>query len=193
MKKNKKHLENNPTFSNETSSKRKKSNTTQAAKTKKTPQDYIIYPTTKDSLVDHVIGGRIKSFRIASELSQEKLATAIGVTFQQLQKYERGSNKISCNKLLKIAKELSIPISKFFEDIDVNVPFKLEPTYVGIVSDNIPTLIKESLSEPIKNKFPNVITVTQKKTLELVTAFNKIQDKNKRESVLSLVKSMSSQ
>ncbi|MCL2504872.1 MAG: helix-turn-helix domain-containing protein [Alphaproteobacteria bacterium] len=158
---------------------------------KKTPREYIIYPTDKDSLVDHVIGGRIKSFRLASEMSQEKLAAVIGITFQQLQKYERGNNKISCNKLLKIAEELSVPVSKFFEDIDNSVPFKQDTAPVGIVSENIPTLIKESLSEQIKNNFPNVATVTQKETLELVAAFNKIKDKNKRYSILSLVKAMS--
>ena len=162
-------------------------------KTKKNTKkkDYTVYPSDTDSLVDCIIGGRIKSFRLAAKMSQARLASVIDVTFQQLQKYEKGTNKISCNKLLKIAEELSVPISKFFEDIDERITPKESNNSYASLSDNIPTLIKESLSEQVKNKFPKVSAITNKETLDLINAFNKIKDKSKRDNILSLIKSMS--
>lgn len=64
--------------------------------------------------VDAVIGGRVRSFREAQRITQAGLADAIGVTFQQVQKYERGVNRISAARLLQIANFLRLPIADFY-------------------------------------------------------------------------------
>jgi transcriptional regulator with XRE-family HTH domain len=54
-------------------------------------------------------------------MSQTKLAQAIGVTFQQVQKYESGANRISSSRLQQIAKVLDVPISSFFPDVESHI------------------------------------------------------------------------
>ena len=68
--------------------------------------------------IDVLIGARIKGRRIALKISQTKLAEAVGVRFQQVQKYESGANRVSASRLLMIAETLSVPISYFFQGRD---------------------------------------------------------------------------
>jgi transcriptional regulator with XRE-family HTH domain len=67
--------------------------------------------------VDVHVGQRVREQRIVRGMSQEQLGTAIGLTFQQLQKYERGTNRISASKLYAIARELGVSVAWFFEGI----------------------------------------------------------------------------
>lgn len=68
--------------------------------------------------VDVHVGRRVKMARLASGLSQEKLAHALGVSFQQLQKYENGTNRIGPGRLHAIAKMLNLAVSFFFEGLE---------------------------------------------------------------------------
>lgn len=70
------------------------------------------------SNIDVLIGARIKGRRIALKVSQTKLAEAVGVRFQQVQKYESGANRVSASRLLMIAETLGVPISYFFQGLD---------------------------------------------------------------------------
>lgn len=65
--------------------------------------------------VDRHVGARVRERRKSLRLSQVDLATALGLTFQQVQKYERGLNRISASKLFEISKKLEVPISWFFD------------------------------------------------------------------------------
>ncbi len=65
--------------------------------------------------VDAHVGARVKNRRLILGLSQEQLATSVGVTFQQVQKYERGSNRISVSRLAEIANALKTPLDYFLE------------------------------------------------------------------------------
>jgi len=67
--------------------------------------------------VDRHVGSRVRMRRKLLGISQEKLAHALGVSFQQVQKYERGSNRISASKLYEIACALDVPVLFFFEDL----------------------------------------------------------------------------
>jgi transcriptional regulator with XRE-family HTH domain len=67
--------------------------------------------------VDIHVGTRVRARRKLLSLSQERLADALGLTFQQVQKYERGVNRISASKLYEIARFLECPISYFFEGL----------------------------------------------------------------------------
>jgi|SRR5580704_2404265 transcriptional regulator with XRE-family HTH domain len=65
---------------------------------------------------DHHVGNRVRMRRKMLKMSQTKLADALGLTFQQIQKYEKGTNRISASRLLRISHVLQVPISFFFED-----------------------------------------------------------------------------
>ncbi len=65
---------------------------------------------------DRTIGGRVATLRIAQGLSQTALGDAIGVSFQQVQKYEKGCNRISAGRLQIIADLLKVPVETFFAD-----------------------------------------------------------------------------
>lgn len=67
-------------------------------------------------VVDQSVGRRVRMFRVSRGLSQSALASQLGLTFQQLQKYERGINRISASKLHDIARILGVEVVSFFED-----------------------------------------------------------------------------
>lgn len=72
--------------------------------------------------VDLHVGARVRMRRKLLGVSQEKLADALGLTFQQVQKYERGANRISASKLFEIARFLGVPPSYFFEGLAAEAP-----------------------------------------------------------------------
>src|ERR1700688_31958 len=66
--------------------------------------------------VDQSVGRRVRMVRVSRGLSQTVVASQLGLTFQQLQKYERGTNRISASKLHDIARILGVDVATFFED-----------------------------------------------------------------------------
>jgi transcriptional regulator with XRE-family HTH domain len=68
--------------------------------------------------VDALVGQRLRELRMLAGLSQTDLAAAIGLTFQQLQKYERGINRISASRLYLLARHLGVPVTALFSDVD---------------------------------------------------------------------------
>jgi transcriptional regulator with XRE-family HTH domain len=124
--------------------------------------------------VDAYVGYRIKLKRAELSLTQEDLANAIGVSFQQIQKYESGANRIAPARMLEISRKLKVPVSYFFSGIDClqqNVGFLQEPT----------TATKSKDDKKSKE---------QKHLFELIEAFEKITSQNLREQVLSLTKAL---
>ena len=107
------------------------------------------------------IGNRIAAYRSARGLSQTALGQALGVTFQQVQKYEKGRNRVGAARLQAIADFLGVPISIFFDD----------PTESADGREPVQHLLQD----------PDV--------MELVRSFSTISDKMTRRSVLSIVKS----
>ena len=67
---------------------------------------------------DRVVGERIQVLRKAKGLSQAALGSAVGVTFQQIQKYENGSNRVGASRLSEITRVLEVPVSSFFDSDD---------------------------------------------------------------------------
>jgi transcriptional regulator with XRE-family HTH domain len=63
---------------------------------------------------DVAVGAKIRETRLLRGMSQEKLATACGITFQQIQKYEHGTNRVGASRLIEISKILDVPVSHFF-------------------------------------------------------------------------------
>jgi transcriptional regulator with XRE-family HTH domain len=67
--------------------------------------------------VDKQIGARVRMRRLTLDMSQQKLAADLGISFQQLQKYEKGVNRIGAGRLQQIAEILQVPITFFYEDL----------------------------------------------------------------------------
>jgi transcriptional regulator with XRE-family HTH domain len=74
--------------------------------------------TAQPGAVDRYVGMKVRTRRSALRLSQEQLGSAVGLTFQQVQKYEKGINRISASRLLEISHVLEVDISYFFEGLN---------------------------------------------------------------------------
>jgi transcriptional regulator with XRE-family HTH domain len=118
--------------------------------------------------VDAHIGSHIHMRRKFLNMSQETLAKGIGLTFQQIQKYERGTNRVSASTLFYIARFLKMPISYFYE---------------GLGSDETTTGFSESESEQYVSAF---LLTTE--GIELAKAFPRIRDRKVRQQILALVR-----
>jgi transcriptional regulator with XRE-family HTH domain len=86
----------------------------------------------RPSPVDVRVGGNVRIWRMIRGLSQAQLAKRLGVTFQQVQKYEAGTNRIGTGRLVKIAAILGIPISTLFEGTNASDPSR---ALLALVSD----------------------------------------------------------
>jgi transcriptional regulator with XRE-family HTH domain len=77
--------------------------------------------------VDVAVGARLKQRRLTRKVTQEQLGAALGVTFQQVQKYEKGANRLAASTLVRAARVLSVPVAYFFEGISVDPISSCEP------------------------------------------------------------------
>lgn len=109
-------------------------------------------------------------------MSQEALATALGVSFQQVQKYERGANRVGASRLHDLMRALDVPIGYFFED-DPSDRLR-RPHGVSGMGET-----QQSRDDDILNR---------RETLDLVRAFTRIADAAVRRHVLDLVRSLGS-
>lgn len=90
--------------------------------------------------IDRRIGQRVKARRLEASMSQESLAESLGVTFQQVQKYEKGVNRISASRLFEIATALNVPVAYFFEGlISARGPGVGEATESDIIAETLAT------------------------------------------------------
>lgn len=123
--------------------------------------------------VDIHVGKRLRSRRTILGMSQEDIGGAVGITFQQVQKYERGLNRIGSSRLYEFATLLGVSISYFFED------------FVDAVKSNSNVLADSEFlfeHESLNNK----------EVMALVRSYNSINDPKIRKKILSLVKAISS-
>ena len=100
------------------------------------------------------LGNKLKLRRLALALTQTKVAKAINVTFQQIQKYEKGSNGVSSTRLLQLANYLKVPVNYFFEDFPEYL-INLEKSKEGHMNVNYNLLVKlySELNNSQKLKF----------------------------------------
>lgn len=129
--------------------------------------------------VDIHVGGRMRLCRTLLGLSQEKLGEMIGLTFQQVQKYERGANRIGASRLFDLTRVLDVPASYFFDDMTEGVQ-ALSP--VNIIKGSA-----ETSEEPAPFEAD---PMTKRETLELVRAYYNIADPQVRKRVYELAKAL---
>ncbi|PCI31217.1 transcriptional regulator [Candidatus Kaiserbacteria bacterium] len=126
--------------------------------------------------VDIHVGKRVRARRTLMGLSQEKLGEAIGLTFQQIQKYERGTNRMGSSRLFDIAAVLGVTVQYFFDDMCPEVAEQSPRLRAG--TSDLPAV--EFENDPLASR----------ETLELVRAYYRIQDPAVRKGVFELAKAM---
>lgn len=134
--------------------------------------------------VDVHVGNRIRLRRTILGYSQQFMARKLGLTFQQVQKYEKGCNRVGASRLFDISKVLRVPMDFFFEDMDKEVenqsPMMLmmpENEEVGVLAEDT----DEIDLDPMKRK----------ETLELVRAYYRISNRKIAKNLFDLIISMS--
>jgi len=133
---------------------------------------------SRPSPIDVHVGSRIRLRRTLLGMSQERLGEALGLTFQQVQKYERGVNRVGASRLFDLSRVLDVPISFFFDDL----PESLASTYGGHLSRRTGFAeTQDSFTDDALNR---------RETLELVRAYYRITDPAVRKRVFDLIKSM---
>ncbi len=129
----------------------------------------------KPNPIDIHVGSRIRLRRNMLGMSQEKLGENLGITFQQIQKYEKGTNRVGASRLQAISSILSVPVAFFFED----APGKENGSFGGLAEDNSTTYVVDFLNSS--------------EGLQLNRAFVKINDSKVRRKVVDLVKALAAE
>lgn len=127
--------------------------------------------------VDVHVGRRLRLRRTILGMSQEALGDSSGVTFQQIQKYERGINRIGSSRLFQFSKILKVPVSYFFDEFDGD-------------SNPASGYQMAGFAESEANDDAGFDRMTSRETLEMARAFNRIEDPAVRKRVFELVKSL---
>lgn len=127
--------------------------------------------------VDVHVGSRLRLRRTMLGMSQEKLGSAVGLTFQQIQKYERGANRMGSSRLYQFSRLLEVSISYFFDDM---------PDDAVESVPNAPTSGMSDRAQADVERDP----MARQETLELVRAYYRIQDPKVRERLYDLVRAM---
>ena len=123
--------------------------------------------------IDVHVGGRVRLKRTMMGMSQEKLGDGLGITFQQVQKYEKGANRIGASRLQQISAVLKTPISFFFEDAPSSTPVAAG----GMAEADSSNYVVDFLSTS--------------EGLQLNRNFVKIKDPLIRKKIIDLVRSLS--
>ncbi len=131
--------------------------------------------------VDIYVGAKVKARRLILGLSQEELAKSIGLTFQQVQKYERGTNRISVSRLIDICRTLKTPVDYFF-DGSFALPKVPGATAKPMLNKGFGDVRQEPLeADPLMKK----------DVLELVRAYSRIKSPQLKKQILEMAKAMS--
>lgn len=119
--------------------------------------------------IDRIVGQRLRWRRRELKLTQEQLGEKLGLTFQQVQKYEKGVNRISAGRLFEMAQVLGITITYFYEGVDDLLE---EPGLLSVHEDD----------------HPPSLPVLDGEAMELIKAFQQIGDKSLRRSLLDTIR-----
>lgn len=136
--------------------------------------------TKSPNPVDVHVGSRIRLRRMMIGMSQERLGERLGLTFQQVQKYEKGANRVGASRLFAISNILDVPVEFFFADMPSGMADRSE-------NANAP-----GMSEPDETSFI-MDFVSSSEGLQLNTAFKKIGSPETRRKIVDLVKTLAAE
>ncbi len=125
--------------------------------------------------VDIHVGARVRMRRTLLGMSQTKLGDALGLTFQQVQKYEKGANRIGSSRLYDLSRVLDLPIEHFFEDMPADI------------AASSPAKWRGKAKEPPGYELDPMV---RRETLELVRAYYKIEDVDLRKRLREMAKAL---
>ena len=128
--------------------------------------------------IDVYVGKRIRLRREILQMSQTDLAQLLSITFQQLQKYEKGTNRISASRLWDISVVLKVPVTFFYEGIDDELD-QYSPR--RLYCSNTPPVMLDFSSDPL----------TQNSNLELIIALEEIKNRQLQQDIRNLIISVS--
>lgn len=131
--------------------------------------------TGRPNPVDVHVGSRVRLRRTLLGMSQEKLGESIGLTFQQVQKYERGANRIGASRLYDLARVLDVPVGFFFEEMPADTQHSSPAQIHGMAEEG-------EAYEPDP--------LAKRETLELVRAYYRIEDSTVRKRLFELTKAL---
>jgi transcriptional regulator with XRE-family HTH domain len=132
----------------------------------------------KAESIDGHVGNQLRQRRALMGMTQEHLADSVGITFQQIQKYENGANRVSAGRLFEFSKILEVPVSFFFENFIPGADGKKQALHYG-------------LSDSGQSKFEGPDNVMDlKETTELVRVYYSIQDPKLRKNLFNFLKTM---
>lgn len=140
--------------------------------------------------VDREVGRRLRLRRTLMGLSQERLGELLGVTFQQIQKYEGGTNRIGAGRLWRLARILEIPIGWFFEELERASGDQRPSAGPGLAEPGF-GFVFDPPRRPAAPAAAAPAAVDRRETLELVRAFNAIPDPALRRRLYELVRAVS--
>jgi transcriptional regulator with XRE-family HTH domain len=133
--------------------------------------------------VDIHVGGRIRMRRILLGLSQEVVASQLGISFQQLQKYESGANRISASRLYDVAHFLNVPVAYFFDEMPDEV------RYADVLNEaSSSSAAREEAGD--KQSAATQAVMQNRTTLDLIRDFYRIGSAHQQRCVLDLIRAM---
>lgn len=121
--------------------------------------------------IDGHVGRRLRGRRTVLGLSQEDVASRLGVTFQQVQKYEKGANGLSASRLQQLSETLGVSVGYFFEGLESGPGAGEEQACAGIAHGGL---------------------ASERETLEMAKAFNRISDRRVRRCLMGLMRGLTS-
>ncbi len=127
------------------------------------------------SAIDKHVGTRVRMRRMLIGMSQEKLGAALGITFQQVQKYEKGANRIGASRLYELSRVLDVPVSFFFDDTD--------PVRAPAMGGFAEPPVEDFEADPLHKE----------ERIELVRAYFAIEDATVRRRLLDLAKALAAE
>ncbi|MBI3451974.1 MAG: helix-turn-helix transcriptional regulator [Rhodospirillales bacterium] len=127
--------------------------------------------------VDIYVGTRVRQRRMFLGVSQEKLAKALGISFQQVQKYERGTNRVSASRLFVLSRFLGVPVSWFFDGAPE--------------SSQAVAAARKSAAKDEGNTSDDPMTTNE--TIKLVRAYYQIPDQRVRRRIVNMIRAVGGQ
>lgn len=134
--------------------------------------------------VDVHVGNRIRLRRTILGFSQQYLARKLGLTFQQVQKYEKGGNRVGASRLWDISKVLRVPMDFFFEDMDKEVEAQ-SPMMLNMSDEESLSMLTEEAENA------ELDPMRRKETLELVRAYYRINNRKVAKQFFDLIVALS--
>ncbi|MGI9406840.1 MAG: helix-turn-helix domain-containing protein [Hyphomicrobiaceae bacterium] len=133
----------------------------------------LLFPERRPHPIDKFVGEKVKHYRKRKKLTQTELGNELGLTFQQIQKYEKGSNRIGASRIFLLAKLLEVPVYKFFDGLELELNVADMPGFAET-----------------PNADYNANPVRLEERHELLTAFASVQDPATRKRIIDLVKAI---